>query len=198
MRESNQPLFAPSIAALLRQERLAPLGPGQPDAALRPQLEALANDAAFSPQRIRDRGMADACRAGLWLHFDFLDEAHTISQDLQTVEGSYWHALVHRREPDFSNANYWFRRVGAHPIDEPLRRAAAELATRAPAEAAYLVRQAKWDAFAFVDLCEQVWNGRAPCEELCRKVQRVEWEMLLEHCYRAAVEQERQRSEPEA
>ena len=57
----------------------------------------------FQPQTVRDRDMAATCRSGLWLYHDFLDEAHTISQEIETPEGSYWHALVHRREPDFSN-----------------------------------------------------------------------------------------------
>jgi hypothetical protein len=44
-----------------------------------------------------------ACRAALWLAFDFLDESHAVSQELDTPEGSYWHGLLHRREPDFAN-----------------------------------------------------------------------------------------------
>lgn len=55
--------------------------------------------------------------AGLWLRAGGWEEAHSIAQDLDTPEGSYWHALVHRAEPDEWNANYWLRRVGdAHPV----------------------------------------------------------------------------------
>ena len=64
--------------------------------------------------------MALACMAGLWLRHDFLDESHRISQDLENPSGSYWHGIMHRRELDFSNAKYWFRRVGMHRVFEPL------------------------------------------------------------------------------
>jgi hypothetical protein len=180
--------YAPTVAGLLRPPRLAPLGPGKPDPALRRRLEALAGDAAFAPHRVRDGGLADACRAGLWLHHDFLDESHAISQGLHGAEGSYWHALMHRREPDFSNSKYWFRQVGTHPVFEGLRRKAAELAAGDPhVQAGFLARQASWDPFAFADLCESSFDEGVACHGLCREVQRVEWEMLFDWCYRRAV-----------
>src|SRR5262245_21358275 len=91
------------LAGLLSPLPLMPLGPGKPDPSMRPKLAAV------------ERDLSPACRAGLWLAFDFLDESHSISQELNTVEGSYWHALMHRRELDYWNSKYWFRRVGEHP-----------------------------------------------------------------------------------
>jgi hypothetical protein len=129
--------------------------------------------AAFGP--VADQDMAAACRAGLWLAFDFLDESHRISQELDTVEGSYWHALMHPREPDYSNSKYWFRRVGAHPVYELLREQAARLGWTA------------WDAMAFVDLCEANADEGAPRQQLCREVQQAEWGLLFDFCYRRAV-----------
>src|SRR4029079_11488334 len=73
------------------------------------------------------RELPAACRAGLWLAFDFLDESHAISQDLETAGGSFWHAIMHRREPDASNSKYWWRRVGEHPVFASLTEAAARL-----------------------------------------------------------------------
>jgi len=53
--------------------------------------------------------------AGLWLYVDQLDASHIISQDLENPTGSFWHGIMHRREGDFSNSHYWFRKVGNHP-----------------------------------------------------------------------------------
>src|SRR5580698_1788635 len=53
----------------------------------------------------------EAALAGLYVYFSCFDEAHGIAQDIDTAEGSYWHAIVHRQEPDAGNAAYWFRQV---------------------------------------------------------------------------------------
>jgi hypothetical protein len=170
-------LYPPALAALLREPRLAPLGPGRPNQAVRGLLEAL-DERAFGPQRVVDRAAADACRAGLWLHHDFLDESHTISQGLSTAEGSYWHALMHRREPDFSNSKYWFRQLGRHPLFADLAKAAAKVG---------YTPSGTWDPFAFVDACARVIGTGGAEELLCQRVQRVEWELLFDWCYRRAV-----------
>lgn len=185
----NPRSYASAIAELLRDPWVPPLDAGMANHAVRAHLEALANDNAFAPLRVREKDMADACRAGLWLYHNFLDESHRISQELHTPTGSYWHALMHRREPDFSNAAYWFRRVGTHSVYDPLCRDAAELAVDAAPAAAFLRTQVTWDPFAFVDLCAAALVGRAPCEELCRQIQKREWELLFDWCYRQAVEQ---------
>jgi hypothetical protein len=174
---------------LLAAERLNPLDAGRPNEEVRAALQALTVPAAFAPQAVRDEDMARACLAGLWLYHDFLDESHRISQEIETPTGSYWHGLMHRREGDFGNSKYWFRRVGEHPVFEPLRQAAAELAASAPERAArFLAEQSRWDPFAFIDLCEMAVSGRADCAELCRRVQQAEWRRLFDYCYRQAVQ----------
>jgi hypothetical protein len=186
MKPFDPTAYAPAIAALLREPRL---DAGQPSRDLRTELEKLASDSTFAPHRVRDRSMADACRAGLWLYHNFLDESHTISQELHTPTGSYWHALMHRREPDYDNAKYWFRRVGAHPVFDALRSAAAELAVDAPPSVAFLRTQAAWEPFAFVDLCAAALVGQSPCIDLCLQIQKREWELLFDWCYRQAVQE---------
>ncbi len=75
---------------------------------------------------------AQAALAGLWLWHDWLDESHTISQGIHSKTGSLWHAILHRREGDFSNSKYWFAKAAGHP-------AIAAVATRA----AEIVRESK-------------------------------------------------------
>src|ERR1700710_901832 len=76
---------------------------------------------------VRAAKVAPAQRAGLYLYFDCWDEAHNVAQEVNSAEGSYWHAIVHRQEPDAGNSGYWFRQVGTHPIFNALQSRAAEI-----------------------------------------------------------------------
>ena len=181
--------YGPAIAPLLAPERVAPLGPGTPNEQARPLLEGLTAEAAFAHARVANRAMAQACLAGLWLYHDVLDASHTISQGVQNAEGSYWHGIMHRREPDYSNAKHWFRRVGDHTIFPDLAAAARDLAAAAgpAANAAFLAQQKTWDPFAFIDLCEAAAAPGASAHELCRRIQHAEWRILFDFCYRHAL-----------
>jgi hypothetical protein len=160
------------VATLWRDERLPDLGPGRPNQAAHEALMALRAEELFQP--CRDLEAARACISGLWLYHDFLDESHTISQDLDGWMGSYWHGIMHRREPDASNAKYWFRRIGSPPVLARLASAAKE------------VGLAYTDPFDFVDLCERVRDTGSGEEELAKKVQVFEMQLLFDHCFRQA------------
>src|SRR5690606_37168266 len=99
--------YPPAVARLLEGERLVKLGPGVPDARWRSELEMLDNERLFGGQPVADVQMAEACRAGLRLLHDWLEPSHRISQTIPTATGTYWHAIMRRREPDFPNAKYW-------------------------------------------------------------------------------------------
>jgi len=166
------------------------LAVGRPDAKLRAALARFDLAAAIAPHPIADPSLADACRAGLWLAHHFLDESHAISQGIHTPTGSFWHGIMHRREGDFDNACYWFRRVGEHPVYEELAQAAATNAS-CEAEAALLgklTRGPRWDAEGFVELVRQVVSGSltGSAAAVCRRMARREWELLFGYCYRGA------------
>jgi hypothetical protein len=188
MTSFNPRAYGPRAAALLADERLNELGPGTPNRAVRAQLESLSTEELLAPHGVGDRDMARACLAGLWLYHDFLDESHAISQEIETATGSYWHGIMHRREPDFANAKYWFRRVGRHAIDPMLAAGACELVEAAPPNPAtrFLAEQSSWDHFQFIDLCQAVAAGSNPSAVLCRQIQQREWRLLFDYCYRLA------------
>ncbi|HEY5312966.1 MAG TPA: hypothetical protein VIK18_10625 [Pirellulales bacterium] len=183
--------YAAAVGGLLTPPRLAPLGPGEPNLVMRARLESLADRELFAGCKVIDRTMAEACRAALWLYHDFLSQSHEISQAIDTAVGSYWHGIMHRRESDFANANYWFRRVGRHPIRVRLARAAGRIAGEhaadLPPQGEYLLGQAAWDYQAFTALCRVAQAGSPQAEICCRHVQQAEWELLFVYCYHAAV-----------
>jgi hypothetical protein len=135
------------------------------------QLKAATARALFPTSRA-----PEAALAGLYLYFSCQDEAHAIAQDIVTAEGSFWHAILHRQEPDAGNSAYWFRQVGAHPIFPELRdRAAAIGIDFGP----------HWDPFAFIDLCEKArQKPGSPEEHRALEVQRAEWQLLFDYCVR--------------
>lgn len=189
MEKFDRQNYGPVFSELLKKKRLNSLSPGTPNSEVRPQLSAMEIDKLFASHKIVDENMAQASLAALWLYHDFLNESHQISQEIPTTTGSYWHAIIHRREGDFWNSKYWFRRVEKHPVFEPLHQEALRLAAEADVNhsAAFLKKQNAWDPFAFVDLCEAQVNSQSVTEMLCRKIQQREWELLFDYCYRKAV-----------
>jgi len=43
------------------------------------------------------------------------ETAHRVAQDIDTAEGAWIHAYLHRKEGDPTNAAYWYRRA-ARPV----------------------------------------------------------------------------------
>jgi hypothetical protein len=174
--------YGPDVMRLLalsgNGQRLAPLvcGPCASEEARR-ELSRM-NPAALFP-KCRE---PEAPMAGLWLYFSCFEEAHRLIDDPRTPDGVYWHAILHRQEPDDGNAAYWFRRLGRHPLFEPLAEESRSILTGLPKAE---LRVGRWDPFAFIAYC-----GRArqqpgtPQEQTAMEIQRAEWQLLFDHCAR--------------
>lgn len=50
------------------------------------------------------------------------DRAHSIAQEIPTVQGSAVHAYLHREEGVLWNADYWYSRAGRKRPDIPLEK----------------------------------------------------------------------------
>lgn len=107
------------------------------------------------------------CLSGLWLLAGDLDRSHTLSQEINSPEGSFWHGIMHRREGDFGNAKYWFRRVGDHPVLDQLPK---------------LTDGQYADPFEFVDHCSRAVRKGGEDYERCQRAQWIEWQALMAHC----------------
>jgi hypothetical protein len=158
--ESPMPKYPASVVELLAVEHPVSLGPGAPAESLRAQIKSAC--ATVPP----------AGAAGLWLRFDFLDESHAISQDDEgNPDRDFWHAIMHRREPDPGNSKYWWRRAGKHPVLTQLR-------DRAP-DVGYTFTSPE----AFVDFCAKVRDSGSAEEETAKRVQALEWDLLFAWCF---------------
>jgi hypothetical protein len=131
---------------------------------------------------LTESGNADLLRAGaLWLH-GFLDESHSIAQGLASAEGSYWHALMHRSEGDFSNSKYWYRRVGRHAIFPDLLAAALQLTTSSQSSTVGLLGSGDWDPFRLVDAMERAASNKTEDTALLQAIAREEYNLLMGFC----------------
>ncbi|HXS97066.1 MAG TPA: hypothetical protein VN736_20850 [Candidatus Limnocylindrales bacterium] len=157
--------YGPQVAALLKLI----------DAGAKDRAAEAMRDAAES---LFERSRAPrAALAGLYLRAGSWKDAHETASGIETPDGSFWHAIVHREEPDPANSAYWFRQTGEHPVFPALAAAASETG-RFP-------RGAVWDPYKFIDLCESARKQPgSDLERTCNAIRQAEWELLFDWCAR--------------
>jgi len=137
---------------------------------------------------LRSEDDANAMLAGLWLWHDWLDESHHISQSLNSATGSFWHAIMHRREGDFSNSQYWYARLQGHPVLQQMANQVGQILHSLPADKTLLrLMSGGWNPNAFVDLVESIEQDEPnPKRAAAISLQQLEWRLLFDHCTRSA------------
>jgi len=107
----------------------------------------------------------------LW--HDHLDAAHVIAQEHEDADGNFLHAVMHRREGDFANSAWWWRRVGRHDVFDALTVAAGTTASGG---------STGWDPEAFVTRCQEaLTNGDAAQQQALIAVQAIELTLFARH-----------------
>ena len=168
-----------------------------PPAWLRAQLEDF--ELARIAPKVQSHADAIAVAAGVMEMHD-VGESHELAQSIegqgQHRAGDYWHAIHHRREPDTSNAKYWFRKVGSHRIHESLATASrsflsvaviSDRASDTDKAIERLTPNGVWDSFAFVDFCNQSTAEKdSRLIWIARQLQFLEMTLLLDSAYEDA------------
>jgi len=139
----------------------------------------------FHPEKVGDRNCANAFKSGLLIWNDCEHEAHTIAQGIPTAEGSYFHAIIHRREPDIWNSNYWFRKAGDHPVfslvyDFVYQNVPDDIKSR-------LLTENRWDPVTFNVLVEEAQKKGPSTDSDLTAIQHAELLFLLAHSYRHSI-----------
>ena len=138
-----------------------------------------ADDATIAGASIGAPRTFPVVRGGLLYALDDLAGCHEFFQDTASDLVSYWHGMMHRREADFDNARYWFRRAGTVPFFDTLHSAAAQAS-------ADMAKQPSWDPYLFTGQCEQQRFGADLDEKELVRLQRAEFEVVFDYTWRQA------------
>lgn len=119
--------------------------------------------------------------AGLLLWLGDWERAHETA-DIESQDAYYWHAIIHRIEPDPANAGYWFRKVGNHPIFPELLQRADQILKEQLDDCMWSAHR-EWDPLLFIHWCEEARRHPGSArEKVARRIQQAEWELLFSWC----------------
>jgi hypothetical protein len=85
---------------------------------------------------------------------------------------------------DYWNSKYWFRQVGDHPVFSDLHYGVVHLVNSSNL---LKFQQRSWDPFLFVDMVQKYIGTGSDKEEICKKIQSLEWQLLFDYCYKQAI-----------
>ncbi len=192
MKKDYPPQIAQIVANLDTRQPLPPLTPKEPwKRKLTETLQTMPLTNLLGNQTLKNSSLENTVKIGLLIWNDALDEAHRILQDINTKTGDYWHAIVHRREPDYENSKYWFNRVGNHPVYPFLRKQMLDLLKKHSLESNELASYEttiqdghNWEAAQFVDWCESVTqDSKVEVIHFLQRAQVEEIKILLDYSY---------------
>jgi hypothetical protein len=174
------------VNALRDREPLPPLYPRSP---WRPEISRQvidSNDEALFGRPTSGSSLAEAVRAGLLVWNDDLPAAHAIAQGIETATGSFWHAIIHRREGDDSNSAYWWQQTGEHSAflriyEHVLAETQDELGVETVDFRHMLETHGVWLPIDFVKACKAAHESSGD-DIGFRRIQVIEIETLLNWC----------------
>lgn len=183
-------------ALLARGTQVPPLAwHEQPNRAAKSALDELKTDAALmGREAVASAEMAAAARALLYLWNGWPAEAAMYAHGAAEREQQFIHALTERQAGAYPAAKSAWQQVGEHPIFAEL---AAFAQQAIPAKSSGPLKRLRdviefagqWEPHLFTDLCDQAASGKLDLagEELVRRLQCCELELLLVHCCEAAI-----------
>ncbi len=152
---------------------LPPLDAGSLQAEFGTAIERFLSQQRLTDLSVKESRLIQSLGAALYLLAGDLDRSHSLSQSIESKDGSFWHGVMHRREGDFSNAKYWFDRVGVHPGYKALNDALEQ------DELARTVLPSGWDATEFVDQSRRAVRTGGENLQACLHVQWIEWQVMV-------------------
>ena len=183
MNQQHSTIVKEIITELESRDPFPPLSPtNEWSSTLTTRLENYSLGELFDGFAVTDSEFGNCVKSGLLLWNDALDSSHKIVENIGTKTGNYWHAIMHRRESDYSNAKYWFGRVGKHPIYFQLLCYAQELSQTEQLEeyTKTLESNDEWNAVQFVDWCQAATNSEDNKKTFLEQLQLKELQLLID------------------
>jgi hypothetical protein len=169
---------------LLNAAGLPELGPGPRQGVMSEKELNKALDGVLKKRQLPEASRL-LVRGLVLLWHDQFEPAHEIAQSTENPDGSFLHGILHRREPDYGNATYWFRRVGRHECFPEIAKRVGELLKEKNETALErtLVPNGEWGPYGFIGLCQKSTTQGAEIStiKLLREIQGIESMVLLEH-----------------